>query len=99
MDSYGVFRLDLIAIVFVVVRLCQQNFIGFQMIIRFFFPLPSISVIAVSMSGKINEVAAKHWQIYSRQQNIDNDGLFISTVFSMPILLNCMLMIVSRKLI
>ncbi|XP_031625491.1 transmembrane protein 18-like [Contarinia nasturtii] len=59
----------------------------FQMIIFF------VMLLAVFMSEKINE-AAKHSRLFSRQQ-IDNDGLFISTVFSMPILLNCMLMIVS----
>lgn len=51
------------------------------------------SVLAVFMSEKINELATKHSRLFSRQQ-IDSNGLFISTVFSMPILLNCMLMIV-----
>ncbi|XP_055297250.1 transmembrane protein 18-like [Sitodiplosis mosellana] len=51
-------------------------------------------LLAVFMSEKINELATKHSRLFSRQQ-IDSSGLFISTVFSMPILLNCMLMIVN----
>lgn len=53
-------------------------------------------LIAVSMayfSEPINEYAALNWKIFSKQQYFDSNGLFISTVFSMPILLNCMLLI------
>lgn len=49
-------------------------------------------------SETINELGAEHWQSFSRQQYFDSNGLFISTVFSIPILLNCMLMIVSLNL-
>ncbi|XP_055380035.1 transmembrane protein 18 [Condylostylus longicornis] len=44
-------------------------------------------------SESINEHAAAHWQSFSKQQYFDSNGLFISTVFSIPILLNCMLLI------
>lgn len=44
-------------------------------------------------SEPINEYAALNWKIFSKQQYFDSNGLFISTVFSMPILLNCMLLI------
>lgn len=60
--------------------------------------LVSFTVLTVSMSGKINEVAARNQHLFSRQQNFDRHGLFISTVFSMPILLNCMLMIVRKQI-
>jgi len=47
----------------------------------------------VYFSEDINEYAAKHWQTFTFQQYFDSSGLFISTVFSIPILLNCMLLI------
>lgn len=53
------------------------------------------AVLLVYFSENINELAAIHWRSFSRQQYFDSNGLFISTVFSIPILLNCMLMIVS----
>lgn len=53
------------------------------------------TVLLVYFSETINELAAIHWRSFSRQQYFDSSGLFISTVFSIPILLNCMLMIVS----
>ncbi|KAF3420672.1 hypothetical protein E2986_11360, partial [Frieseomelitta varia] len=34
-------------------------------------------------------------RLFSRQQYFDSNGLFISIVFSVPILLNCMIMIAS----
>lgn len=52
-------------------------------------------VVIVYFSEDINEIAARNWQSFSKQQYFDSNGFFISTVFSIPILLNCMLMIVS----
>lgn len=49
----------------------------------------------VYFSESINEYAALNWRTFSKQQYFDDNGLFISTVFSIPILLNCMLLIVS----
>lgn len=49
----------------------------------------------VYFSEGINEYAALNWRTFSKQQYFDDNGLFISTVFSIPILLNCMLLIVS----
>lgn len=52
-----------------------------------------VMLLLVYFSETINELAAIHWRSFSRQQYFDSSGLFISTVFSIPILLNCMLMI------
>ncbi|TMW45162.1 hypothetical protein DOY81_009764 [Sarcophaga bullata] len=52
-----------------------------------------LSVSAVYFSESINEYAALNWRSFSKQQYFDSNGLFISTVFSIPILLNCMLLI------
>ncbi|XP_017106281.1 transmembrane protein 18 [Drosophila bipectinata] len=52
-----------------------------------------ILLLAVYFTESINEYAAQNWSSFSRQQYFDSNGLFISTVFSIPILLNCMLLI------
>ncbi|XP_018802153.1 PREDICTED: transmembrane protein 18 [Bactrocera latifrons] len=52
-----------------------------------------ILLSAAYCSEGINEFAAAKWKSFSKQQYFDSNGLFISTVFSIPILLNCMLII------
>ncbi|XP_055607007.1 transmembrane protein 18 [Uranotaenia lowii] len=52
-----------------------------------------ILLLMVYFSESINEYAADNWRIFSKQQYFDDKGLFISIVFSVPILLNCMLMV------
>ncbi|KAH8401957.1 hypothetical protein KR009_008925 [Drosophila setifemur] len=52
-----------------------------------------VLLLAVYFTESINEYAAQNWSSFSRQQYFDSNGLFISTVFSIPILLNCMLLI------
>ncbi|XP_075168415.1 transmembrane protein 18 [Haematobia irritans] len=52
-----------------------------------------ILLSAVYFSESINEYAALNWRSFSKQQYFDSNGLFISTVFSIPILLNCMILI------
>lgn len=69
-------------------------FVLILLIAEFDFSLHA-AVLLVYFSENINELAAIHWRSFSRQQYFDSNGLFISTVFSIPILLNCMLMIVS----
>lgn len=48
----------------------------------------------VYFSESLNELAARHWSSFSRQQYFDSQGLFISVVFSVPLLLNCMILVV-----
>ncbi|XP_068147191.1 transmembrane protein 18 [Drosophila tropicalis] len=52
-----------------------------------------VLLLAVYFSEGINEYAATNWKTFSKQQYFDSNGLFISTVFSIPILLNCMFLI------
>lgn len=52
-----------------------------------------VLLLLVYFSESINEYAAINWRIFSKQQYFDDKGLFISVVFSVPILLNCMLMV------
>lgn len=63
-----------------------RNYGNFQAIL--FFCL----ILLVYFSENINQLASTNWKIFSRQQYFDSRGLFISVVFSVPILLNCMIM-------
>ncbi|KAL3280636.1 hypothetical protein HHI36_003872 [Cryptolaemus montrouzieri] len=64
-----------------------RNHGNFQALLFFFL------LLLVYFSESINKIASTNWKIFSRQQYFDSNGLFISIVFSMPILLNCMLLV------
>lgn len=69
--------------------LMTRNHANFQIIL--FLTL----LLLVYFSETINEVAATNWMVFSRQQYFDSKGLFISLVYSVPILINCMIMVAS----
>uniref|UniRef100_T1JB36 Transmembrane protein 18 n=1 Tax=Strigamia maritima TaxID=126957 RepID=T1JB36_STRMM len=50
-------------------------------------------LLLVYFSERINEIAARNWQNFSRQQYFDSKGMFMSIVFSIPLLLNCIIMV------
>ncbi|KAG5889455.1 hypothetical protein JTB14_016435 [Gonioctena quinquepunctata] len=64
-----------------------RNYGNFQALL--FFCL----LLLVYFSESINKLASTNWKIFSRQELFDSNGLFISVVFSMPILMNCILMV------
>ncbi|KAL1500885.1 hypothetical protein ABEB36_006307 [Hypothenemus hampei] len=64
-----------------------RNYGNFQALLFF------VLLLLVYFSENINKMASSHWQIFSRQQYFDSNGLFISVVFSIPILMNCMMMV------
>lgn len=76
-------------VVITMTALMTRNHANFQIIL--FLAL----LLLVYFSETINEVAATNWMVFSRQQYFDSKGLFISVVFSSPILLNCMIMVAS----
>ncbi|XP_022707300.1 transmembrane protein 18-like [Varroa jacobsoni] len=47
----------------------------------------------VYLSDSINEWAAHNWSRFSKQQYFDSQGFFISTIYSVPLLLNCLFMV------
>ena len=47
-------------------------------------------------SEKINELGAKNWRVFAMEQYFDSNGLFISVVFSTPIILNCTIIVVTK---
>ncbi|XP_015509824.1 transmembrane protein 18 [Neodiprion pinetum] len=69
--------------------LMTRNHANFQILLFL------ILLLLVYFSESINEAAATNWMVFSRQQYFDSKGLFISIVFSIPILMNCMIMIAS----
>lgn len=67
--------------------LTTRNYGNFQILLFF------VLLLMVYFSENINEVASRNWTLFSRQQYFDSKGLFISIVFSVPLLLNCMIMV------
>jgi len=74
-------------VVVTLMTLLTRNHSNFQVLL--FLTL----LLLVYFSESINEIAANNWSFFSRQQYFDNQGMFISLVFSVPILLNCMIMV------
>lgn len=52
-----------------------------------------VLVFLVYFSEYLNEIGASHWQKFSQQQYFDSNGLFISVIFSCPILINCIFLL------
>ncbi|XP_052125286.1 transmembrane protein 18 isoform X2 [Frankliniella occidentalis] len=69
--------------------LLTRNHSNFQIILFF------ILLFLVYFSENINQLASNNWRLMATHQYFDSKGMFISLVFSIPILLNCMGMVAS----
>ncbi|GLV45781.1 Transmembrane protein 18 [Carabus blaptoides fortunei] len=74
-------------IIVTLMALLTRNYGNFQVVLFL------VLLLLVYFSESINEIASSNWKVFSRQQYFDSKGMFISIVFSIPILLNCMLMV------
>ncbi|CAB4006647.1 Hypothetical predicted protein [Paramuricea clavata] len=54
----------------------------------------ALLLISVYFSEKLNALAAENWKFFASEQYFDSPGLFISVVFSTPMLFNCLIIIV-----
>jgi len=70
-----------------VVIITSKKFVNLQYTL--FFAL----LVGVYFSEQLNEMAAENFKRYSRENFFDSNGLFISTVFSIPVLFNCICLI------
>lgn len=50
-------------------------------------------LLLVYCSEYINTWAADHWRSFSSQQYFDSSGLFVSLIFSAPLMFNCMIIV------
>ena len=51
-------------------------------------------LLLVYLSETLNTWASENWKLFTKEQYFDSNGLFISTVWSTPMLINCLIMIV-----
>ncbi|XP_066496410.1 transmembrane protein 18 [Tiliqua scincoides] len=84
----------LVALVFfhvVCIFLTYISFHHYRLQIGYF-----LSIMLLIFSAEyINELAAANWRFFSKHQYFDSRGMFISLVFSTPLLLNAIIIVIA----
>ncbi|XP_071482341.1 transmembrane protein 18-like [Diadema antillarum] len=70
-----------------IITIITRKYNNFQIILFL------IMLLMIYLSEYLNEYAAKHYRMFSRLQYFDSSGLFISVVYNIPLLINCLVMI------
>ncbi|XP_067667868.1 transmembrane protein 18-like isoform X1 [Haliotis asinina] len=53
-----------------------------------------VLLMLVYFAENLNTIAAEKWRQFSKQQYFDSGGLFISVVYSVPLLINCLIIVI-----
>nr|XP_054752487.1 transmembrane protein 18-like [Lytechinus pictus] len=70
-----------------IITIITRRYNNFQIILFL------IMLLMIYLSEYLNQYAAKHYRMFSRLQYFDSGGLFISVVYNVPLLINCLVMI------
>ncbi|KAJ6665916.1 hypothetical protein lerEdw1_001388 [Lerista edwardsae] len=84
----------LVALVFfhvVCILLTYISFYRYRLQIGYFLSI----MLLVFSAEYINELAAANWRFFSKHQYFDSRGMFISLVFSTPLLLNAIVIVIA----
>ena len=61
--------------------------------------LPCRAVVAVYLAEHINTYLAQHWQAFATQPYFDKNGIFVSTIYSAPLLFTMLVILVRAQLL
>ncbi len=54
--------------------------------------------VMLAFTGEtLNELGRSHWQLFSEVNYFDQGGFFMTIVFGLPLVLNCLLALVSAR--
>ncbi|XP_062520593.1 transmembrane protein 18-like isoform X1 [Corticium candelabrum] len=54
-----------------------------------------VLMVLACLTETVNEYGATHWKLFARHQYFDTNGFFITWMYAAPIVVNCLLIIIS----
>eukprot|EP00088_Acartia_fossae_P027035 TRINITY_DN27821_c1_g1_i1.p1 TRINITY_DN27821_c1_g1~~TRINITY_DN27821_c1_g1_i1.p1 ORF type:complete len:143 (+),score=7.66 TRINITY_DN27821_c1_g1_i1:49-477(+) len=55
----------------------------------------TVLLCSVLSAEKLNELLAQNYAVFARQQYFDSNGMFISLIWSMPVLINAIIILIN----